>query len=115
MMIICDDCGKEYPDYLTACPTCGSTNHNRNISKSAVRSTAGTSLNGYAPLKQVGYAGSFGGGFVLVFLLGYIPLLFICAFGAQKTRNGAAAAGLIGIIIRIILIILTIPLLLSRY
>ena len=106
MMIICDDCGKEYPDYLTACPTCGSTNHNRNISKSAVRSTAGTSLNGYAPLKQVGYAGSFGKGFALVFFLGLIPLLFICAIGEEKTRSGAAAAGAVSIILHLILILL---------
>ena len=110
MSKFCNECGKEYNDYLSSCPVCCATDYRNKIETTPMKpSTKNITVKA---TKETVYEGTFGGGFVLVFLLGYIPLLFICAFGAQKTRNGAAAAGLIGIIIRIILIIL---LLLSRY
>lgn len=145
-MKICEDCGREYQDYLDHCPSCLSTNYRIKEKKtetlkyyrscnscgknfdygmracphcgsveSSINIKNSPSNYNYKPLQYVKKVdeGSFATGFLLVFFLGIIPLLVICASGKEQTRVGATVAGVISLIVGFILAIIRISILLG--
>lgn len=102
-MKICNECGKEYMDYLETCPVCYSSNFRNKEIKAPLKIKKTTTTVKKVKTKED--KGTFGGGFAAVLILGIIPLLFICSFGKEDTRFGATAGGVVTVIVRIIFII----------
>lgn len=103
-MKICNECGKEYMDYLETCPVCFSSNFRNKEITVPLKIKKKTAVVKKEKAKDD--KGSFGAGFAAVFFIGIIPLLFICALGKEETRFGAAAGGVINFVLSIILAII---------